>query len=119
MRSLQNKHKVKTNGAAMVIKNLLSPEECTGMEDIRSEIDLLDRAVISILGQRFKYVLAAAKFKTSEMSVRAPERFESMLIKRREWAEFEGLNPDMIEKMYSDLVSSFIQEEMKHWKSRN
>ena len=103
----------------MEIKNVKTPEECSGMEDIRAEIDMLDRAVLSILGQRFKYVLAAAKFKTSEMSVRAPERFQSMLVKRREWAEIEGLNPDVIEKVYSDLVNSFIQEELKHWKSKS
>jgi isochorismate pyruvate lyase len=38
-----------------------------------------------------------------------------MLLTRREWAEVEGLNPDAIEKMYSDLVNHFIAEEMKHW----
>jgi isochorismate pyruvate lyase len=38
-----------------------------------------------------------------------------MLATRREWAEAEGLSPDAIEKMYSDLVNHFIAEEMKHW----
>lgn len=38
-----------------------------------------------------------------------------MLLTRRKWAEAEGLNPDAIEKMYSDLVNHFIAEEMKHW----
>ncbi|MCE0464147.1 isochorismate lyase [Pseudomonas uvaldensis] len=95
--------------------NRLQPSECTDMEDIRCEIDALDRAVIKLLGKRFQYVLAASKFKTSATSVRAPERFKAMLATRREWAESEGLSPDAIEKMYSDLVSHFIAEEMKHW----
>lgn len=95
--------------------NRLQPSECTDMEDIRCEIDALDRAVIKLLGKRFRYVLAASKFKTSATSVRAPERFKAMLATRREWAESEGLSPDAIEKMYSDLVSHFIAEEMKHW----
>ena len=34
---------------------------------------------------------------------------------RREWAQSEGLNPDAIAKMYSDLVNHFIEEEMKQW----
>jgi hypothetical protein len=38
---------------------------------------------------------------------------------RREWAAAEGLNPDAIEKMYSDLVNHFISEEMKHWQTRS
>jgi isochorismate pyruvate lyase len=39
-----------------------------------------------------------------------------MLQQRRVWAEEEGLDADVIEKMYQDLVNHFIDEEMKHWK---
>lgn len=88
------------------------------MADIRTEIDQLDRQVIALLGQRFAYVKAASKFKTSETSVRATERFEAMLQQRRAWAEEEGLNADAINKMYRDLVNHFIEEEMKHWRSK-
>lgn len=105
------------DSAEMNIENHMEPEACSGMEDIRREIDRIDRAVISMLGKRFNYVIAASKFKTSETSVRAPDRFKAMLEKRREWAQLEGLNPDAIEKMYSDLVNHFIAEEMKRWKS--
>lgn len=96
-----------------------TPDECESMIDIRAEIDQLDRQVVALLGRRFTYVKAASKFKTSETSVKAPERFQSMLQQRRVWAEKEGLNPDAIEKMYKDLVNHFIEEEMKHWKTRN
>ena len=85
------------------------------MEDIRKEIDHLDRAVISLLGKRFQYVLAASKFKASSDAVRAQERFTTMLEKRREWASEQGLSPDAIEKMYADLVNHFIDEEMTRW----
>jgi isochorismate pyruvate lyase len=92
-----------------------SSEQCESMTDIRAEIDRLDHQVITLLGQRFSYVKAASKFKTSETSVRAPERFQAMLKQRRVWAEEEGLNADAIEKLYQDLVNHFIDEEMKHW----
>ena len=93
-----------------------SPEDCANMEDIRGEIDHLDRAVISLIGKRFQYVKAAAKFKVSQASVHAPERFKAMLVKRRDWAQAEGLDPDAIEKLYSDLVKYFADEEMRRWK---
>jgi isochorismate pyruvate lyase len=92
-----------------------TPDQCENMVDIRAEIDRLDRQVVTLLGQRFAYVKAASKFKSSETSVKAPERFQAMLEQRRVWAEEEGLNADAIEKMYRDLVSHFIDEEMKHW----
>ena len=39
-----------------------------------------------------------------------------MLLKRREWAEAEGLNADAIEQMYTELVNHFISEELDEWK---
>lgn len=92
-----------------------NPDQCENITDIRAEIDRLDRQVIALLGQRFAYVKAAAQFKTSQDSVRAPERFQAMLEQRRIWASEEGLNADAIEKMYRELVNHFIAEEMKHW----
>ena len=100
----------------MQVSNKLTPVQCTGMADIREEIDLLDSAIIQLIGKRYQYVQAAAKFKTSETAVRAPERFKAMLLQRREWAQEQGLNPDVIEKLYSDLVGYFIKEEMERWK---
>ena len=95
------------------------PDECENMTEIRTAIDQLDRQVITLLGQRFAYVKAASKFKTSEVSVRANERLETMLQQRRVWSEAAGLEPDVIEKLYRDLVNYFIEEEMKHWKAGN
>lgn len=91
-------------------------DRCENMADIRAEIDRLDRQVVALLGQRFAYVKAASKYKSSETTVSAPERFKAMLEQRRVWAEEEGLNADAIEKMYEHLVNHFIDEELKHWK---
>jgi isochorismate pyruvate lyase len=39
-----------------------------------------------------------------------------MLQQRREWAQEAGLNADVVEKLYRDLVNHFIEEELKHYK---
>ena len=96
-----------------------APDECSNIEEIRDAIDAIDREVIRALSERFAYVKAAAKFKASAIGVKAPERFNAMLQQRRIWAEETGLNPDIIEKLYRDLVSYFIDEELKHWESKN
>lgn len=93
--------------------------DCTDMQEIRAAIDAIDRGIIARLGERFAYVKAASAFKTDATDVRAPERFQSMLAQRRDWAEESGLNPDAIEKLYRDLVEHFIAEEMKEWAGRN
>src|SRR3954452_11368233 len=94
-----------------------TPAECVSLEDVRAEIDRLDRAIVSLIGERAAYVHAAAWFKTSEAAVAAPERQESMLRARRLWAEEADLDPDVIEKLYRDLVGYFIVRELEHWKS--
>lgn len=92
-----------------------TPEECGSLEEIRAEIDRLDQQIIALLGQRFAFVKAAARYKTSASSVKAPDRLQAMLAQRRIWAEAEGLNPEAIEQLYRDLVSYFIAEELQHW----
>lgn len=96
----------------------MKPEDCSSIQSIRVEIDKLDRQIVALLGTRFKYVKAAAKFKNSETSVKAPERFRSMLEQRRIWAEEENLSPDVIENIYRDLVNYFINEELEDWKDK-
>ncbi|HSF72458.1 MAG TPA: isochorismate lyase [Microcoleus sp.] len=93
------------------------PDECANIHEVRHEIDTIDREVIQALSKRFQYVIAAARFKTSEASVRSFDRVEAMLQQRREWAQASGLNPDVIENIYRDLVNYYIEEELKHYKS--
>ena len=92
------------------------PEQCASIEDVRLGIDSLDREVIALIGRRARYVEAAARFKTGESSVRAPERRKAMLAARRRWAEEEGLSPDAIEAVYETLVTYFVDREMARWR---
>lgn len=99
----------------MGYKQKNAPENCADMNEIRAEIDALDQEVIALLAQRFEYVKSAAKFKKNPDQVQAKARFESMLAQRRIWAEHAGLSPAVIEKMFRDLVTWFIAQEMAHW----
>jgi len=94
-----------------------TPEQCENIAEIRAEIDRIDRNIVAALGERLKYVRAASQFKTSEASVRAVERVRSLLEQRRAWAEDEGIDPEVVEKMYRDLLSFFIESELNDWKS--
>lgn len=96
---------------------ILAAQNCQDMADIRAAIDHLDSQVIELLGQRFEYVKAAAKFKIDAHSVQAPERLKKMLQQRRQWAEAAGLDADVIEQLYRNLVQYFIDTELDHWRS--
>jgi isochorismate pyruvate lyase len=95
---------------------MASPEDCKTLQDVRREIDRLDEQIIRLLGERARYVHAAARFKTSEEHVAAPDRQRAMMEVRRAWAEREGLSPDVIEEVYRRLVAYFIEREMREWR---
>lgn len=90
------------------------PSECTEIGHVRAEIDNIDQVIITLLGKRFEYVREVVKYKerTAE-GVVANGRREQVLRERRALAIENGLDPDVIEKMYADLVQYFIDEEMK------
>ena len=94
-----------------------APEECASIGEVRRAIDALDREVVALIGRRARYVDAAARFKTDDVSVRAPERREAMLEERRRWAEEEGLSPGVIEAVYEILVSYFTDRELERWRN--
>src|SRR5437763_9581241 len=93
-----------------------TPAECASLEEVRIEIDRIDRAIVALLGEGAGYVHAAARFKPTEAAVAAPERQAAMLRDRRGWAEEADLDPDVIENLYRDLVAYFIVRETEHWK---
>jgi isochorismate pyruvate lyase len=98
---------------------MATPSECRSLSQVREEIDHLDEQMVAMLGKRSGYVKAAARFKTSETAVAAPERLADMLARRRQWAEREGLDPDLIEDIFRRLVAWFIQRELDAYRSRD
>jgi isochorismate pyruvate lyase len=93
------------------------PDDCQSLSEVRAEIDRIDRRMVALLGERAGYVHAAARFKTSEADVAAPDRRAAMLKARREWAGNEGLDPDFIEKLFGEVVAYFIERERRQWRS--
>jgi isochorismate pyruvate lyase len=95
------------------------PDLCESLDAIRTGMDAIDRQIVALISERVAYVRAAAKFKTTATSVAAPERVQAVLNTRREWAEQAGLDGQVIEALYRDLVAYCISEEKKHWETLN
>lgn len=94
-----------------------TPTDCNSLADVRSSIDHVDEQIVALLGLRADYVRSAARFKSSEADVAAPDRLAAMLQVRRGWAEREKLDPEFIERLYRLLVAYFIDREREHWKN--
>ncbi len=83
----------------------------TSLEDVRSNIDRLDRAIIGLMAERGGYVRQAARFKTCSADVEAPKRVEQVIDKVRALATGAGLEPEVAEEAYRAMIAAFIEVE--------
>lgn len=91
----------------------LEVREVDNLQEAREAIDRIDAEIIRLLGNRAGFVRQVVKFKKTLHDVRAPDRYAEVMRRRREMAQAEGLNPDVVERMYRLLVDNFIQEEIE------
>ena len=104
----------------LTIKGLTDACDCKNIEEIRKQIDMLDALIIKALGIRFKFVKEVVKFKNKDFdSIKAQDRYDAVLKERRRLAEENGLNADIIEDIYKQLIDYFIHEEMKIIRKEN
>lgn len=92
---------------------------CKSLEEVRSNIDRIDDAIIKLIAERGGYVAQASKFKKNEEGVRDTSRVEKVIQKVREKAELYGANPDMVETLYREMISRFINMEMLEFHKSN
>jgi chorismate mutase len=85
--------------------------ECSGLDEVRTCIDDVDRRLIKLLAERRAYVVQASKFKESKADVRAPARVEQVISKVRMLAGAEGIEPDLVEALYRRMIEGFIEIE--------
>ena len=95
-----------------VPEQLKTPQACETIEEVRAAIDAIDAQIVAAIGRRFEYVQAVTRFKQTREDVHAVERYNAVLATRRQWAVEHGLNPDVIEEMYRNLIGHFINHEL-------
>ena len=86
--------------------------ECADLDEVRSNIDRLDRGIVRLLAERGKYVVQAARFKKAEADVHAPARVEQVAANVRRLASEFGASPDIVERGYRVLVAGFTDAEL-------
>jgi chorismate mutase-like protein len=88
---------------------------CENIQDVRNNIDSIDRNIINLLAERAEYVKIASNFKKSISDVRASDRVQKMMGDRKAWATENGVDPVFIEKIFKLIVNFFIRKEIEEW----
>jgi isochorismate pyruvate lyase len=82
------------------------------MEDIRREIDRIDRALVALIAERLTYIERAAHIKTERNTVHDEGRIADVLAKVEACAAREGLPFAIAEPVWRALISACIAHEL-------
>lgn len=88
---------------------------CNTMEEVRAEVDRLDREIVRLLAEREQRIADAGRIKPTRNVVRDEDRIEDVVTKIRRESQAHGANPDLIEAIYRDMMERFIAHEFKLW----
>jgi isochorismate pyruvate lyase len=81
------------------------------LEDVRDNIDRIDRSILTLMAERGSFVRQAARFKTSRADVEARKRVQHVIEKVRGLAIEMGLGPQVAEATYRAMIAAFIEIE--------
>ncbi|CAN7266200.1 chorismate mutase [Phenylobacterium sp. LjRoot225] len=92
-----------------------APEDCATMAEVRQGVDALDRALVTLLAERQRYMDAAARIKTDRAAVRDVARIEDVVAKVKAAAREAGLSEAIAEPVWRTLVDRCIAYEFDRW----
>jgi len=92
-----------------------APEDCVTMVDVRQGVDALDRALVTLLAERQRYMDAAARIKPNRDAVFDQARIDDVVAKVLAAAEPAGLSPDIAEPVWRLLIDRCIAHEFGTW----
>jgi len=86
-------------------------QDCKNMDDVRVEIDRIDKALVDLMAERFAYVDRAWRLKDSPDDAVVPWRIQQVIDKVRAHAQQKGLPPELAESLWRQMIGWFIQYE--------
>ena len=90
----------------------MEPDQIGSMAELRVEIDALDGQIVTLLARRTRLVDRAAQLKPAEnLPARIPARVEDVVAKVRTKASDAGMDPDLAERLWREMIEHFIAQE--------
>ena len=90
---------------------------CRDMNEVRTEIDALDREIVALIADRMHYIEEAARLKSDRGKVRDDIRVVDVLATVRAVARASGVDPDLVSNVYRELIERSIAHEFNVYDS--
>jgi len=93
--------------------------QCTSMDEVRDEIDRIDRQLVALIAERVAervgYIEAAGRIKACADEVRLAWRIEDVVAKVLAEAGKQGLSKRIAEPVWRELIDRCIAHEHEIW----
>ena len=90
------------------------PQDCRSMDEVRTEIDRIDQALVDLIAERFGYVDRAWQLKDRPDEAVVPWRIQQVIDRVKKRAVEQDLPPELAEAIWRQMIGWFIQyEEVK------
>jgi isochorismate pyruvate lyase len=99
----------------VIVDDRPAPESCVTMAEVRQGVDALDRALVTLLAERQRYMDAAARIKQARAAVRDEARIEDVVAKVKAEARRQGLSEQIAEPVWRLLIERCIAHEFEVW----
>lgn len=91
---------------------MASPDTITSMAELRVRIDALDAQIVALIADRAALIDHAIRLKPAEgMPARVTARVEDVVSKVRGVAGAQGLDPDLVEALWRQMIEWSIDRE--------
>jgi isochorismate pyruvate lyase len=98
---------------------ILAPEDCNTMADVRAGVDATDRAIAALLAMRFGYMRAAARIKPERWHVRDETRKLQVIANARADARAGGWPEQAAADLWEVLVEASIAYELDRFDEKS
>ena len=94
-------------------------KKCQTMDEVRAEIDRVDREIVPLLLERLTYIAQAGHIKSDRDTVRDEWRIEDVVTKAKTTAKNAKGDTGYIEDVYRFLIDWSIAHEFTVWDDVN
>ncbi len=85
----------------------------SSLDEIRSNIDKIDKEIVVLLCKRGELVKHAARFKPTPANIKDLKRLEQIIEKVTSYAKEVNFDSFTIENIYRNMIEQYIKLEMK------
>ena len=96
----------------------VKPAGCRDMAEVRRGVDALDAEIVALLGERFRYMDAAARIKPDRAAVRDEARKAQVLANVARHAARAQVPAEVAGDIYERLIEASIAYEFERYDER-